>query len=226
MKKLRAITFAVFSCLFILCAAGSSPVSAQVFDIGSGGQPTITGALNGSVSGTANATQDLIVTVNFGEVSPVNTNNLVKVVVPIAIRSDAPYQVSVSVAGTFNSNPQAVQQSDIGFGARNIRQMGIKSQDCSRSQHLFRAPFENDPSANITLNAQGRTAYPSSLANVGANTVILSGPKLTKGNITKHEADNGYIFDAIFTIKPQFYASGTFSATITFTISAGPNVLC
>jgi hypothetical protein len=107
-----------------------------------------------------------------------------------------------------------------------MRQMGNKSQDCSRSQHLFRSPFNNDPSTNITLDVNGRATYASSLSNIGAATVILSGPKLTKGSITKHEPDNGYIFDAVFTIKPQFYASGTFSATITFTISMGPNVPC
>ena len=222
--KLRAITIAIFSGLFALCAAGS--VSAQTFDLSTGGQPTITGALSGSVTGTSDTTQDLVVTINFGEVSPLNSGNLVKVVVPVAIRSTAPYQVAISVAGTFNGNPQAVQRSDIGFGARNMRQMGNKSQDCALSPHLFRAPFDNDPSLNVTLDVNGRAAYPSSLANVSGNTVILSGPKLTKGNVTKHEADNGYIFDAIFTIKPQFYVSGTFSATITFTISAGPNVPC
>jgi hypothetical protein len=225
MTKLRAITISIFSMLLALCAAEGS-ASAQTFDIGSGGLPTITGALGGSVTGTVDTTQDLVVTINFGEVSPINTSNLVKVVVPVAIRSTAPYQVSVSVAGTFNGNAQAVQRSDIGFGARNLRAMGIKSQDCNTSPHLFRAPFDNDPSLNVTLDVNGRAAYPSSLASVAGNTVILSGPKLTKGSVTKHETDNGYIFDAIFTIKPQFYVAGTFSATITFTISAGPNVPC
>ena len=224
MMKLRVITIAIFCCMLAMCAAGSA--SAQTFDIGSGGPSTITGTLNGSVTGTSDTTQDLIVTVNFGELSPMNANNLVKVVVPIAIRSKDPYQVSVSVAGTFSGNSQAVQKSDIGLGVMNLRQMGNKSQDCNQSPHLFRAPFNNDPSLNITLDANGRTTYPSSLANVGVNTVILSGPKLTKGNITKHEDDNGYIFDAILTIRPQFYASGTFNATLTFTISAGPNVPC
>jgi hypothetical protein len=212
--------------LLLLCAAGSD-ASAQTFDLSSGGLPTITGALGGSVSGTSNTTQDLVVTVNFGEVSPVNSNNLVKVVVPIAIRSTDPYQVSVSLAGAFSGNLQAVQRSDIGFGAVNIRQMGKKSQDCDRSQHLFRTPFNNDPATNVTLDPNGRAAYPSSLSNIAAAaTVILSGPRLTKGNINKHEDDNGYIFDAILTIKPQFYATGTFSGTLTFTISPGPNVQC
>lgn len=222
--KRRAFTIALYSCLLVAAAAASA--SAQTFDLSGGGQPTLTGALGGSVTGSTGTTQDLVVMVNFGEVSPANGNNLIKVVVPVAIRSTDPYQVTVSVSGTFNSNAQAVQRSDIGFGVQNIRQMGNKSQDCNRSQHLFRSPFNHDPSTNVTLDASGRAAYTSSLQNVSGATVILSGPKLTKGSITKHENDNGYIFDAIFTIKPQFYASGTFSATITFTISAGPNVQC
>jgi len=223
---IRPRPFALLLLLLLLCAAGST-ASAQTFDLSGAGVPTMTGALSGSVTGTSSTTQDLVVAINFGEVSPVNANNLVKVVVPIAIRSTDPYQVSVSLAGTFSGNLQALQRSDIGFGALNMRQMGNKSQDCTRSQHLFRSPFDNDPATNVTLDANGRAAYPSSLANIAAaSTVILSGPKLTKGSITKHEDDNGYIFDAILTIKPQFYATGTFSGTLTFTISSGPNVPC
>ncbi|MGB7925034.1 MAG: hypothetical protein WCF57_17470 [Pyrinomonadaceae bacterium] len=225
MTKLRAITIAFFSCLFVLCAA-ASPASAQTYDISSGGTPTITGSLGGSVTGTSDVTQALVVTVNFGEVSPANTNNVVKVVVPISIRSTGPYEVAVSMAGTFNANLQAVQRSDIGFGARNLRAMGNNSRVCTRSQHLFRAPFNNDPSANISLDANGRTAYPSTLASITAGTVILSGPRLTQGNINNNQTTNGYIFDAVLTIRPQFYAFGTFSATITFTISDGPNAPC
>jgi hypothetical protein len=225
MMMRRAIRIALYACL--LAAAAYVPASAQqTFDISSGGQPTITGALGGSVTGSNSVTQDLAVNINFGEVSPANTNNLIKVVVPVAIRSTDPYQVTVSVTGTFNSNTQAVQRSDIGFGVLNMRQMGIKSQDCNSSQHLFRSPYDNDPATTITLDASGRVAYTSSLQTVGTSAVILSGPKLTKGSITKHENDNGYIFDAVFTIKPQFYSSGSFSATFIFTISAGPNVPC
>jgi hypothetical protein len=221
--KRRVITTAIFSCLLALCAAVET--RAQQFDISDGGAPTITGALGGTVTGSSSLTQDLVVTINFGNVSPINSNNIVKVVVPIAIRSSAPYQVAVSMAGTFDPNLQAVQRSDIGFGVLNMRQIGNKAQDCN-VPHLFRAPFNNDPSATVTLDANGRAAYPSSLSNIVASTVILSGPRLTKGSLTKHEADNGYAFDAVFAIKPQYYVTGTFSATITFTISSGPNVGC
>jgi hypothetical protein len=225
MTHRSTITAAILAGLVVLCA--SAGASAQQFDIGSGGLPTITGTRGGSVTGSADVTQSLVVNVNFGEVSPVNANNIVKVVVPISIRSTSPYQVSVSAAGAFDSNPQAVQRSDIGFGAGNIRLLGTKARVCSNSPHAFRSPFNNDPAATVALDASGRAAYPSSLANLGASTVILSGPELTKGNnVERREPDNGYVFDAIFTIKPQFYASGTFNLTLTFTISAGPNVTC
>ena len=223
MMSLRSITIAIFSGLLLFCAAGEA--SAQTFDIGSGGLPTITGAVGGSVTGTADVTQNLVVTINFGELSPANTNGIVKVVVPISIRSDSDYQVAVSLtASTFGANTQAVQRSDIGFGANNIRELGNNAITCTN--HIFRAPFNNDPATSVTLDVNGRAAYPSSLTNVGASTVILSGPKLTKGTLTKRETTNGYAFDAIFAIKPQYYVSGSFNVTLTFTISAGPSVPC
>jgi hypothetical protein len=223
MTHRRTIKITLLAGLLMFCASAR----AQQFDIGSGGLPTITGARGGSVTGTSDVTEALVVNVDFGEVSPVNTSNVVKVVVPISIRGTSSYQVSVSVTGNFDSNPQAVQRSDIGFGARNLRSLGAKARQCNDSNHVFRTPFTNDPSTSFTLNASGRTAYTGSLANVGTSTVILSGPELTKGNsVTKREADNGYVFDAILAIRPQFYASGNFTATLTFTISAGPNAPC
>jgi hypothetical protein len=198
---------------------------AQRFDISSGGQPTITGAIGGSVVGSSDTRQNLSVTVNFGELSPVNTNNIVKVVVPIAIRSLDPYQISVSfTAGTINLDPQAIQAQDVGFGIMNMRRMGNQAQVCSN--HTIASPYNNDPSQNVTIGTNGRATYPSSLANIVYTPVVLSGPKLTRINTINRAPDEGYIFDAVFTIKPQFYSSGISNATITFTISSGPSVNC
>ena len=221
--NLRFVISASCLCLLIACAA--TTISAQALDISSGGQPTITGALGGSVTGSASVLNDLVVTINFGELSPANTNSIVKVVVPIAIRSTQPYHVSVSLAGLGNANPQGLQSSDIGFGAANIRAMGNQSQVRTQSNHIFYPPFNNDPANTVTINGSGRAAYQSSLANISGSTVILSGPRLTSGSVTR-ATDNGYAFDAIFAITPQFFAAGVSSATLTFTISAGPNVPC
>lgn len=209
---------------FLLVSLGClGSVSAQVFDISSGGAPTIVGARNGSVTGSSNVQNDLVVTINFGEVNPSNTNPFVKVTVPIAIRGKSPYQVRMTYSGTSNANPNALQRTDIGFGMNNWRPMGNQSRQCNN--HTFYSPFQNDPSSSITLNAAGRTQYISDLADITTNTLLVSGPRLSNGNETRGTTD-AWIFDAIFVVTPQFYAASNMSATITFTISAGPNVNC
>lgn len=224
--KMRIVAIIIFSCLLALCAANQTYAQQQSFDISSGGQPTISGALNGSVTGSSSALDNLVVTINFGEVSPMNTSSVVKVVVPIAIRSTQPYQVTVSITNTSNIDPLAIQMTDIGFGTNNLRILGGKAQICNRSSHIFYAPFNNDPSTTSTLNASGRVTYQSTLANISGATLILSGPKLTQGTGISRRTDDAWVFDAVFVITPQYFASGTASATLTFNISSGPNVQC
>jgi hypothetical protein len=223
----RATSFVVIaSCLLLLCAARGAHAQGQSFDISGGGQPTVTGALGGSVSGSASALDNLSVTINFGEVSPANASGVVKVVVPVAVRSRQPYKVTVSITNSTNVDPRAIQLTDIGFGATNMRPLGDKAQICNSSGHIFYAPFNNDPANAATLNASGRVTYPSTLANIGAATTILSGPKLTQGTGTSRRDDDAWVFDAVFVITPQYFAPGSASATLTFNISSGPNVQC
>ena len=222
--RLRRLTLSLLAVLTLLTVAPS--IGAQALDISSGGQPTITGTLNGSVTGSASVLNDLILTVDFGEVSPLNTNPIVKVIVPIALRSNQPYQVSVSFSGLTNANAQALQSSDVGFGIQNIRRLGGAGQICNQSTHIIRSPFDNDPAITATVGGNGRVTYPSSLGSLSGSTIILSGPELSKNNSSKRQQSDGYIFDAIFTITPQFFVAGVSSATLIFTISPGPNVPC
>jgi len=222
--RLRHFTYGLLTLLILLAVSQST--SAQALDISSGGLPTITGAVGGSVTGSALVTDDLIVTINFGEVSPLNTNSIVKVTVPIALRSNQPYQVSVSVSGLNNGNAQALQASDIGLGLQNIRKLGGAGQDCNQSTHIIRSPFNNDPALNASVGGSGRVTYPSSLANLSGATIILTGPVLSKNNSIKRQQSDGYVFDAIFTLTPQFFAAGVSSVTLIFTIAPGPNVPC
>jgi len=222
--RLRHFTYAVLTALILLGVAQTTP--AQALDISSGGQPTITGAVNGSVTGSISVTSDLVVTINFGEVSPLNPNSVVKVTVPIALRSNQPYQVTVSASGINNANPQALQSSDIGFGLQNPRLLGGAGKICTQSTHIVQAPFDNDPANSATVGASGRVTYPSSLANLSGSTLLLSGPILSKNNSSKRQLSDGWIFDAIFTITPQFFVAGAGSATLVFSIAPGPNVPC
>ena len=222
--RLRYFTYSFLTLLVLLNVFQAA--SAQALDISTGGQPTITGAVNGSVTGSASVTSDLVVNINFGEVSPLNTNSIVRVVVPIALRSNQPYQVSVSMSGLNNANSQALQSADVGFGLQNLRLLGGAGKICTQSTHIIKSPFDNDPANSATVGANGRVGYPSSLANLSGSTVILSGPELSKNNSSKRQQSDGWIFDAIFTITPQFFVAGVSSATFIFSISPGPNVPC
>lgn len=213
--------------ILVFFVAALVRVSAQNLDISSGGAPTITGALSGSVTGSSSVLNNLVVTINFGEVSPANTNGIVRVVVPIAVRSNNRYQVAVTVNSfTTAAGAQAVQRTDIGFGAGNLRSMGANARVCTRSNHIFPAPFNNDPATGVTINAAGRATYPSTLNNIAGSNVILRGPRLSSDLTPVRQTNNGYIFDAIFVITPQFYTVGLTTATLTFTISQGPASPC
>ena len=222
--RLRVFTISFLTALAFLAVAQTT--FAQALDISSGGLPTITGAVGGSVTGNANVTGDLVVTINFGEVSPLNTNSVVKVVVPIALRSNQPYQVAVSMSGLTNANSEALQASDVGFGLQNPRLLGGAGQICNQSTHIVRSPFNNDPATSATIGSSGRVAYPSSLASLTGSTIILSGPELSKNNSSKRQQSDGWVFDAVFALTPQFFVSGVSSATLIFTISPGPNAPC
>jgi hypothetical protein len=211
--------------IFLVFAGGVSSVRSQGLDISSGGMPTITGSSGGSVVGSSSVLNNLTVTINFGEVSPVNINSIVKVVVPIAVRSREPYRVEALVTGSTNANPQAMQRTDIGFGVNNFRAMGSGARDCTNSTHDFVPPFNNDPSITRTIDGTGRAAYPSTINNLGTATTILTGPRLSDG-IGQRRTDDGYVFDAILAITPQFYATSSADAVITFTISPGPPAPC
>lgn len=217
MKK-SAYSILILFCLLLI--GGLNGAYGQARDISSGGTPTITGSLSGSVTGSSSVLNNLAVTINFGEVSPANTNSIVKVTIPIAVRSTNGYRVRATATSTTGANAQAVQRTDIGFGVRNMRSMGANAQVCTNNTHTFASPFSNDPSTSVTINAAGRATYPSTLNNIGTNTLILSGPRLSATATAARQTNNGYIFDAIVVITPQFFASGATSATITFTISA------
>jgi hypothetical protein len=224
--KFRLLKMVVLFCLVASGAATRAVFAQQYYDISSGGQPTITGALGGSVTANSDVTQNLSVIVNFGEVSPANTNSIVKVTVPITIRSRDPYQITVAMTASNNLDSRAIQLSDIGYGVRNLRPLGNKAQVCSNSSHVFNSLLNNDPAATPSFNSSGRVTYKSTLANLTAPTVILNGPKLTQGTGIQRRDDDGWVFDAVFVITPQFFAASTGSATLTFSISPGPNVPC
>lgn len=178
------------------------------------------------MTGSSTLLAALAVSVNFGDLSPVNANSIVKVVVPIAMRTDSAYKVVVTISGTQSSDTNAVRFSDIGFGIQNLRPFGNTPTTCGANS-IIASTFRNDPSSSYTISAAtGRAQYPSSLSNVGTNTLVINGPQLSN-NFGGSGGNDGWAFDAILAVKPQFFTPGTMSAiTLTFVISSGSAFAC
>ena len=214
----------------LMVLASSMPAAADPskHDIGSGGLATISStAFGGSVTSNPGLHADLLVTVNFGEITPINTAPIIKVIIPVAIRSRDDYQISVAVAGTLGTEADALKLSDIGFGIQNLRSLGDRARPCGINS-VMRAPYNNDPSTSVAINpTTGRAQYASSLANIGTTPIIINGPELSssQGN-WRRGTDNGYAFDVVLAVVPQWFAAGTFNLTLTFTMSDGPNFNC
>jgi hypothetical protein len=214
----RSWTRAALLLLLLLPVRSAQAAPASNFDIGSGGQPTITGSLGGQVT-VANGSllSDLSVTVDLGEVSPINRNAEIRVVVPIAIRSRSDYQVTVSAVSGGTGTALSPQLADVGFGIQNLQILG-KGKRCSVASHRITAPFDNDPAT--TVNRTGRASFQSDLSDLGVSRVVLQGPELSTGAVNPRVSDNGWRFDAVFVLVPQFFAPGTSSFTLTFQINA------
>lgn len=227
----NAASLKLGAAVLAMWALGSSTVFAQQaqFDIGGGDPPTITGALNGTVLVNNPSPLFLDVTVNFGEVSPMNRSAAVVVRVPVIIRSSAPYQVTASVTATNTSiDADGLRLTDVGFGITSLRRLS-RGQVC-QAPHTVYPPYNNDPSQ--TVNRAARAAYPSSLGTLGPNTVLLSGPELSSRLnlrppiLPSALVENGYAFDVVLAVVPQFFTPSSTSLTLRLTIDDGPALAC
>lgn len=206
-----------------LVAAPALAAPSDTVDLSSGGTPTLTGALgNAAVIANPDLLGDLAVTVDFGELSPLNRSGLVVARVPVIVRSTVPYALRVSLGNPVGpADPNALRPSDVGFGIQNLRPMA-GARLCSNHQVV--PPFDNDPSA--TPLGTTRVAFASSLADVGTSTLVLRGPVLSKGAVKPRKADNGWMFDVVLAVAPQFFTPGSSSITLTFTVVDAPSPAC
>lgn len=198
----------------------------QSFQIRSAAAPTIQGALNGSVQ-SGGGTNSYFVSINFGDVSPLNRNALVRVSVPLLLRSDQPYQLTARIGGAaMGADADRLQLSDIGLGLINVRRLA-NGRVCP-GPHAVQSPFESDPA--LVVNRTRRATYPATLASVQNPVVIMSGPRLSTRPLNNaHGApfnSDGWAVDVILTLVPQFFLPGNSYVAVLFELSPGPAHLC
>jgi hypothetical protein len=185
-------------------------------ELNSGGAVTLSGNSGGGITTDGTSNSPLAVVVNLGELNPSNTNSFVKLSVPLKMRSNTAYQLSMSsnVTGA-GSTAYRLLASDVGFGLVTA----------ARSSNLAGGTDTNatqgDPTVGGSTDADGRWVFDgsnSTLNSFSNSTEILSGPRINK---TVPRGDgSGLVLPAVFAIKPQFYdpaAAVTISASFTIT---------
>src|SRR5215213_8283188 len=191
--------------LAITCLAqsttGTVSMSATVskfVEINSGGAVTLTGNSGGGVTTDGVTNSPLAVSINLGELGPSNTNSFVTAQVPLKLRSNAPYVLSMTASvSSSGTSASRIGAADVGFGLGTISRLGIG------------------------VNTTGRyefTAVRSNLSAFSSATTALSGPIIM--NAVPRSNANGLTVPAFFAVKPQFFENGTTTISVTFTVTA------
>src|SRR5690349_9307909 len=108
---------------------GTVTMSATVskfVEINSGGAVTLTGNSGGGVTTDGVTNSPLAVSINLGELGPSNANSFVTAQVPLKLRSNAPYVLSMtSTVTSSGTTASRIVAADVGFGLGTISRTGV-----------------------------------------------------------------------------------------------------
>lgn len=224
-KLLLLTTLLAFTSINCLAQSttGTVTMSATVskfVEINSGGSVTLAGNSGGGVTTDGVANSPLAVSINLGELGPSNTNSFVTASVPLKLRSNAAYVLSMAATVTSSgSTISKIGAADVGFGLGTVSRTGLGVNAGSDTNAT-----SGDPTlgANGSINAgTGRyefTAVRSNLSAFSSATTALSGPIIM--NAVPRSNANGLTVPAMFAVKPQFFENGTTTISVTFTVTA------
>ena len=199
-----------------------SATVSKFVEINSGGAVTLSGSSGGGITTDGVANNPLAVSINLGELGPGNTNNFVSASVPLKLRSNAPYVLSMSAAVTSTgTTANRIGAADVGFGLTAITRSGTGVNTTAGTDVNATSGDPTLP-ANGSVNAtSGRYEFTAVKSNLNAfltASTTLNGPFIL--NAVPRSNNNGLSTLAIFAIKPQFFENGTTNISVTFTITA------
>lgn len=209
---------------FAQSTTGTVTMSATVskfVEINSGGAVTLTGNLGGGVTTDGVVNSPLAVSINLGELGPGNPNNFVTALVPLKLRSNAPYVLSVSATVTSSGTSSSrIGSADIGFGLGTISRAGtgVNSTGTDTNATSGDPTLPANGSVNATTGRYEFTGVRANLSSFASATTALSGPIIM--NAVPRSNANGLNVPAFFAVKPQFFENGTTTISVTFTMTA------
>ena len=199
-----------------------SATVSKFVELNSGGAVTLTGNVGGGVTTDGVANSPLAVAINLGELGPTNTNPFVIAQVPLKLRSNAPYVLSMTATVTSSgTTTNRIGAADVGFGLGTITRSGTGVNTAAGTDTNGTSGDPTLP-ANGSVNAtSGRYEFTAVRSNLGAfasATTALNGPFIM--NAVPRSNTNGLTVPAFFAIRPQFFENGTTTISVTFTVTA------
>ena len=226
---IKLILLAMLSAISAVTCVGQSTtgtvtMSATVskfVEINSGGAVTLSGNSGGGVTTDGVTNSPLAVSINLGELGPSNTNNFVTALVPLKLRSNAPYVLSVSATvNSSGTSSSRIGAADVGFGLGTISRtgVGVNTGGADTNATSGDPTLPANGSVNATTGRYEFTAVRSNLSAFSSATTALSGPIIM--NAVPRSNANGLTVPAFFAVKPQFFENGTTTISVTFTVTA------
>lgn len=198
-------------------------------EVRAGGAATLTNNSGGGITNNKAKGDKLnnptTMTIDFGEVGPANAASFVTATVPLRLRSNVSYTLKTSVAaityGTGTPDANSVTLADIGFGVSTATR--DSGGGVATGTDTIAATASGDPTLGTNGSISGTTGRYTynaghSLANYTSSTTVLTGPRIMNAMVPSANT-NGLVVTTIFAIKPQFFTPGSFSTSVTFTIS-------
>ena len=223
---------AIAACLaaFFVVAANAQTTTGTVsmsgtvskfVEINSGGAVTLAGNSGGGVTTDGTANSPLAVIVNLGELGPSNASSFVTANVPLKLRSNAAYVMSmVATVSSTGSTANKIGAADVGFGLGTISRtgVGVNTTGVDTNATSGDPTLVGNGSVNATSGRYEFTATRSNLSAFASSTTALNGAFIM--NAVPRSNANGLTVPAMFAVKPQFYENGSTTVSVTFTVTA------
>lgn len=203
---------------------GTATMSATVskfVELNSGGAVTLSGNSGGGVTTDGSVNNPLAVSVNLGELGPSNSSSFVIAAVPLKIRSNAAYVLSMNATVTSTGTTgNKITAADVGFGLGSATRTGtgVNTSGTDTNATSGDPTLAANGSVNATTGRYEFTAARSNLSAFSSSTTALNGAYIM--NAVPRSNTNGLTVPAIFAVKPQFFENGSTTISVTFTVSA------